>query len=80
MNLFGELASAWFKITSHGTAITNGTRCASFKRFNWNAGGKGNCYDNVPAEFFHPYKFEAVHGERFPVRDGMELSVFEHVA
>ena len=42
--------------------------------------GKGNCYDNACAEsFFHTLKVEAIHGERFPTRDGMKLAVFEYI-
>jgi len=42
--------------------------------------GKGNCFDNACAEsFFHTLKVEAIHGERFPTRDGMKRAVFEYI-
>jgi len=42
--------------------------------------GKGNCYDNACAEsFFHSLKVEAIHGERFAVREEMRQTVFEYI-
>lgn len=41
---------------------------------------KGNCYDNACAEsFFHSLKVEAVHGERFAIRESMRQTVFEYI-
>ena len=41
---------------------------------------KGNCYDNACAEsFFHSLKVEAIHGERFETRQGMQRHVFEYI-
>jgi len=42
--------------------------------------GKGNCYDNACAEsFFHSFKVEAIHGERFVTREEMRQTVFEYI-
>jgi putative transposase len=41
---------------------------------------KGNCYDNAVAEsFFHSFKVEAIHGERFATRSDMRATVFEYI-
>lgn len=41
---------------------------------------KGNCYDNACAEsFFHSFKVEAIHGERFHTRGAMKRQVFEYI-
>lgn len=42
--------------------------------------GKGNCYDNAPAEsFFGTMKVELIHGERFTDRELLNLVVFEYI-
>jgi putative transposase len=39
---------------------------------------KGNCYDNACSEsFFHSLKVEAIHGERFNIREAMRQAVFK---
>jgi len=41
---------------------------------------KGNCYDNACVEsFFHSFKVELIHGERFTTRDAMKEAVFEYI-
>lgn len=41
---------------------------------------KGNCYDNAVAEsFFHSFKVEAIHGERFATRNQLRSTVFEYI-
>jgi putative transposase len=41
---------------------------------------KGNCYDNACAEsFFHSFKVEAIHGERFGTREMIKKAVFEYI-
>lgn len=41
---------------------------------------KGNCYDNACAEsFFHSFKVELIHGERFTTRQAMTEAVFEYI-
>jgi len=41
---------------------------------------KGNCYDNACAEsFFHTFKVEAIHGERFATREEMRHTVFGYI-
>lgn len=42
--------------------------------------GKGNCYDNAPAEsFFGTMKVELIHGERFTDRELLKQVVFEYI-
>ena len=41
---------------------------------------KGNCYDNAVVEsFFHSFKVEAIHGERFQTRWQLENEVFDYI-
>jgi transposase InsO family protein len=41
---------------------------------------KGNCWDNAVVEsFFHSFKVEAIHGERFRTRWELEREVFDYI-
>lgn len=41
---------------------------------------KGNCWDNAVVEsFFHSFKVEAIHGERFRSRSELEYEVFDYI-
>ena len=41
---------------------------------------KGCCYDHACAEsFFHTFKVEVIHGERFATREVMRQTVFEYI-
>ncbi len=41
---------------------------------------KGNCWDNAVVEsFFHSFKVEAIHGERFRTRWELEAEVFDYI-
>lgn len=43
-------------------------------------GGLGCCWDNAVAEsFFHSFKIEAIHGNRFETRKKMEYEVFDYI-
>jgi putative transposase len=49
-------------------------------RLHCSMSAKGCCYDNACAEsFFHSFKVEAVHGERFATRQAMTQMVFEYI-
>ena len=41
---------------------------------------KANCWDNAVVEsFFHSFKVEAIHGERFRSRSELEYEVFDYI-
>lgn len=50
------------------------------QQFTLSMSRRGNCWDNAVAEsFFHSFKVEAIHGERFRTRWELEREVFDYI-